>query len=124
MRTIAGIMIAGSLGALARYGVDGLVSHHVTGSFPWGTFIVNLSASLLLGVVFTVTTERAVVDGATRMALTTGFIGSYSTFSTLMLESARLVQVGSYRLAVLNLGGSLVAGMAGVTAGIFIGRTV
>ena len=124
MRTLLGIMVAGSLGAAARYGVDGLVSQHLGGAFPWGTFVVNITASLLLGVVFTMTTERVVVDASTRMILTTGFIGTYSTFSTLMLESARLLQDGAYALAMLNAGGSVVAGLAGVGAGIFIGRAL
>ncbi|MFN2464767.1 MAG: CrcB family protein [Candidatus Dormibacteria bacterium] len=124
MRTIAGIMIAGSVGAAARYGVDGVVSQHFHGAFPWGTLVVNVTASLLLGIVFTVTTERAVIDAPLRFALTTGFIGSYSTFSTLMLESARLVEGASYGLALLNTGGSLVAGMVAVAVGIVVGRAL
>ena len=69
-----------------------------------------------------VPTERMALDAATRFALTTGFIGSYSTFSTLMLESARLVEEGAYGMALLNTGGSLVAGMIAVGAGILLGR--
>jgi CrcB protein len=117
-------MIAGSLGAAARYGVDGVVSQHLHGAFPWGTLVVNVTASLLLGIVFTVTTERAVVDGPMRLALTTGFIGSYSTFSTLMLETARLLEDGRYGLALLNGGGSMVAGMVAMGVGILVGRAI
>jgi len=124
VRTLVGIMIAGSLGAAARYGVDGVVSEHLGGAFPWGTLVVNISASLLLGMIFTLTTERLAIDPSTRFALTTGFIGSYSTFSTLMLESARLAESGSYGLALLNAGGSVVAGLLAVGAGIFIGRAI
>jgi len=86
--------------------------------------VVNITASFLLGVVFTITTERAVIDASTRFALTTGFIGSYSTFSTLMLESARLVEEGSYAIALVNALGSLVAGMVAVGAGIVLGRAL
>jgi CrcB protein len=117
-------MAAGSLGAAVRYGVDGVVSQHLPGGFPWGTLVVNITASLLLGVVFTLTTERLSIDASTRLALTTGFIGSYSTFSTLMLESARLAQSGSYALALLNVGGSMIAGMVAVTMGIVLGRAL
>ncbi|HEY8740931.1 MAG TPA: CrcB family protein [Candidatus Dormibacteraeota bacterium] len=124
MRTLAGIMIAGSLGAAARYGVDGVVSQHLEGAFPWGTFVVNITASLLLGIIFTLTTERALVDSSTRVALTVGFIGSYSTFSTLMLESVRLASEGAYGLALVNGGGSVVAGMVALTGGILIGRAL
>lgn len=124
MRTLAGIMVAGSLGAAARYGVDGVVSQHLPGAFPWGTFVVNLTAAFVLGVVFTLTTERLAIDTSLRFALTTGFIGSYSTFSTLMLESARLAESGSYGLAFINVGGSMVAGMLAVGAGIILGRAL
>ncbi len=124
MRALAGIMVAGSLGAAARYGVDGIVSQHLPGAFPWGTLVVNISASLLLGVVFTLATQRLALDPAARLALTTGFIGSYSTFSTLMLESVRLAQEGSLALAALNAGGSVVLGMLAVSTGILIGRAL
>jgi CrcB protein len=122
LRTLVGVMLAGSLGAGARYGVDGFVSQHMQGAFPWGTFAVNMSAALLLGLVFTVTTERVVVDAPTRFTLTTGFIGSYSTFSTLMLESVRLAQDGAVGLALLNSAGSVVGGALAVGAGILLGR--
>lgn len=124
MRTIAAIMFAGSIGAAARYGVDGWVTQHLGNAFPWGTLAVNISASILLGLVFTLSTERAGVDTSTRLALTTGLIGSYSTFSTLMLESVRLVERGSIGVALLNLGGSVGAGMLGLTLGIFAARAV
>ena len=124
MRTLFGIMVAGGLGAAARYGVDGVVSQHLPGGFPWGTLVVNITASVLLGLVFTLTTERIALDAHERLALTTGFIGSYSTFSTLMLESARLAGSGAYALAMVNLGGSVVLGMIAVTAGIFIGKAL
>ena len=124
MPTIVGIMIAGALGAAARYGLDGLVSDRAGSAFPWGTFVVNMTGAFLLGFLFTVATERVVVDAWLRFAITTGFIGSYTTFSTLTLESARLVEDGSYSLALLNAGGSMVAGMVAVGAGIVLGRAV
>jgi len=122
VRTLVGIMVAGAFGAAARYGVDGLVTQHVPGSFPWGTFVVNISASVLLGIVFTLTTQRLAVDAPTRLALTTGFIGSYSTFSTLMLESMRLAGSGSNGLALLNVLGSVFVGMIAVGVGMLLGR--
>ena len=115
-------MVAGSVGAVSRYGVDGWISAHVGGGFPWGTLVVNISASILLGLVFAATTQRAGVDPATRLALTTGLIGSYSTFSTLMLESARLLERGLVLPALLNLGGSALLGMVGVVLGMAAGR--
>ncbi len=124
MRTIAAIMVAGSLGAVARYGVDTVVTQHFGSRFPWGTLVVNISAAVLLGFVFTLTTERAGVDASTRLVLTTGLIGSYSTFSTLMLESVRLLERGDMVAGLVNLGGSVLAGLAGLLVGIVAARSL
>ena len=124
MRTLVGIMIAGALGAAARYGLDGFVGDRAGSAFPWGTFVINISGSLVLGFVFTVLTERVAIDSALRFSITTGFIGSYTTFSTWMLETARLIQDRSYLLATWNAAGSVVAGLAAVGAGIVVGRAV
>ena len=124
MRTLLGIMVAGALGAAARYGLDGFVGDRTGSAFPWGTFVINISGSLVLGFLFTVLTERVAIDSALRFSITTGFIGSYTTFSTWMLETARLIQDRSYLLATWNAAGSVVAGIAAVGAGIVIGRAV
>jgi len=58
VRTTVGIGIAGALGAIARYGLEGLVSRRSGSAFPWGTFVVNVSGAFALGLVFTVLTER------------------------------------------------------------------
>ena len=124
MRTLVGVMIAGALGAAARYGLDGVVSDRVGASFPWGTLVINVSGSLVLGFVFTLLTERVAVDTALRFAITTGFIGSYTTFSTWMLETVRLAQDRSYLLATANAVGSVVLGLLAVGAGIVAARAV
>ncbi|GAC1327872.1 MAG: fluoride efflux transporter CrcB [Candidatus Dormibacteria bacterium] len=124
MRTIAGLMVAGSLGTLSRYLVDGFVSQRTPAGVPWGTFVVNVTACLLLGVVFTVITQRAALNPSTRVILVTGFIGSYSTFSTLMLESVRLAEAGAISLALLNTLGSVLAGILAVAVGTAIGRAL
>ena len=124
MRTVVGLIVAGSLGTLSRYWVDGLVSQHTHGQLPWGTFVVNITACLLLGILFTVTTQRVVVSPSTRLAITTGFVGSYSTFSTLILESVRLAEGGALGFAMANAAGSVVAGALAMVAGIVIGRAL
>jgi fluoride exporter len=122
--TILAVSIAGALGALARYGLDGLVSHRTPTSFPWGTFVINVSGSFLLGLLFVVMTERFRPDPWLRSAVTIGFLGAYTTFSTLSLESYRLLEDGAYGLAFANLLGSLAAGLAAVYAGVVLGRLV
>lgn len=84
---------------------------------------MNLSGSLLLGVVFGLT-ERSVIPAELRVPLGVGFIGAYTTFSTYMLESWRLLEVGDHGAMALNLGGSIALGLMAVGLGLFIGRSV
>jgi CrcB protein len=123
MRTVVGISIAGAAGALARYGLEGLVSRRAT-AFPWGTFVVNISGAFLLGLLFTVLTERLVVAPWLRSAVTIGFLGAYTTFSTLTLETFRLFEEGSYVAAAMNIFGSIFVGLVAVFTGVVLGRAL
>jgi fluoride exporter len=118
------IALAGALGALARYWLDGVVSRRTGGGFPWGTFAVNMTGSFLLGFLFTLLTERYRVDAWVRSGLTIGFVGAYTTFSTLSLETYRLLEDGAVASALANALGSLVAGLAALYVGIVLGRVV
>jgi fluoride exporter len=122
--TIVGIAIAGAFGALARYGLDGAVSHRSPGAFPWGTFVVNVSGSLALGFLFVLLTERFTVDPWIRSSLMIGFLGAFTTFSTLSLESYRLLEDGALGLALANSLGSLAAGLTAVYLGVVAGRAI
>jgi len=121
---VVGIAVAGAFGALARYGLEGLVSDRAHGAFPWGTFVVNVSGSFLLGLAFVLMTERTVVDPWLRSSLTIGFLGAYTTFSTLSFESYRLLEDGALGLALANTLGSLAAGLAAVYLGVVAGRAL
>jgi CrcB protein len=123
MRTVVGIGIAGCLGALARYGLEGLVSRRA-GAFPWGTFAVNVSGSFLLGLAVTLLGERLTVAPWVRASIAIGFLGAYTTFSTLSLESYRLVEGRSYALAGANLLGSMAAGLVALYGGVVLGRAL
>jgi len=123
MRTAVAIGIAGALGALARYGAEGIVARRA-GSFPWATFAVNVSGSFLLGLVVTLLGERLTVAPWVRAAVAIGFLGAYTTFSTLSLESYRLVEARSYALAAANLLGSMAAGLVALYGGVVVGRTL
>jgi len=78
----------------------------------------------VLGALFAMTTERAILPAELRGPLMIGFIGAYTTFSTYMLESWGLVESGSYGPAIANLGGSMLLGLVAVAAGLLIGRTI
>ena len=118
------IGLGGFAGAISRYLVDGMVSERTAGAFPWGTLAVNATGSFILGLLFAMTTERAILPAEIRGPVMIGFIGAYTTFSTYMLESWLLVENGSYGPAIANLGGSMLVGLAAVAAGLLIGRAI
>ena len=118
------IGLGGFAGAISRYLVDGFVSDRTGGAFPWGTLAVNATGSFVLGLLFAMTTERAILPADIRGPVMIGFIGAYTTFSTYMLESWGLVETGSYGAAIANLGGSVVIGLVAVAAGLAIGRVI
>jgi CrcB protein len=110
------IALGGAIGALARYGVGVWVSERLSGSaFPWGTFVINITGSLILGFVATLLSERFLTNPNWRPFITIGFVGAYTTFSTFEYETARLQ---SSWQALGNLAGSVLAGYAAVWLGI------
>ena len=124
MRTIVGIAVAGAMGALARYGLEGFVSRRWPSAFPWGTFVVNLTGAFVLGFLFTVLTERVRTAPWLRTTLTVGLVGTYTTFSTLTLETLRLLEDGAVGLGLANAMGSIAGGLVAVYAGVLLGRVV
>jgi CrcB protein len=122
--TVAGIAVAGAFGALARYGLEGLVSRRWPGAFPLGTFVVNISGAFAIGFLFVLLTERVTFDPWVRPTITIGFLGAYTTFSTFSFESYRLLEDGAIGLALANTLGSLAAGLVAVYLGVAAGRAV
>ena len=116
--------LGGFAGAVARWLVDGWVSERNPSAFPVGTLVVNLTGSFLLGVLFAWVIERNVLPADVRAPVMIGFIGAYTTFSTFMLESWRLVEDGAWALATANLVGSVVLGLVAVVAGLAVGRAL
>jgi CrcB protein len=104
--------------------VDTAVSQRLFAAFPWGTLVVNLSGSLVLGLLFALTVERGVLPANMRAPVMIGFLGAYTTFSTLMLESWRLVEDGAAGLAAMNLVASSVLGLSAVFVGLAVGRAL
>jgi fluoride exporter len=117
------VAVAGAVGAASRYLVDGFVQDRVEGAFPWGTWVINVSGSLVLAFL----TGLALYDGLTdtpKVVIGTGFIGAYTTFSTLMFESVRLYEDGSRYESLMNAAGSLAAGLAASAAGLAIAALI
>src|SRR5262249_41114930 len=120
MPVFLAVALAGAVGASARYGLDLAFSrdaHHI----PWVAFAINISGSFALGVL--VAALDAHPHPAARPVLTIGLLGAYTTFSTLSLETYRLLDRGHVALAAGYALGSLAAGLAAVTAGVAVGRS-
>ncbi len=112
---------AGFLGATCRFLVGMGCQRAFGTAFPSGTLVVNITGSLFLGWFVTVVGDRAISDSV-RLAVAVGFVGAYTTFSSLMYESAALYEEGSQIKALLNLFGSLALGMLAVYVGIVFAR--
>jgi len=111
-----GVCVLGGLGALARFGVDSIVSARALSRFPLGTLAVNLTGALILGVL-----AGAALGHDQYLLAGTAVIGSYTTFSTWQLESHRLAEDGLRRAAVINLLLSLALGVGAVALGLALG---
>lgn len=118
------IGIGGFIGAVTRYVVDTRVASVRPDAFPWGTLAVNASGSFLVGLVFSLLVERSALPADLRGPLMIGFLGAYTTFSTLALETWVLIEGGAWLLAIANLGGSILIGLAAVVMGIALGRAI
>jgi CrcB protein len=116
------IAIGGAAGAVTRYLVDGWVLDRTGAGFPFGTLAVNLSGSFILGILAALTIDRAVLPAEIRGPVMIGFIGAYTTFSTLMFETWRQLESGQNVAAFANLAGSVLLGIVAVGAGLILGR--
>jgi fluoride exporter len=112
----------GFAGALARYAIDRGAIYQTGVPIAWPTFLVNVSGSFFIGVLFVLITERAVLPAWLRGPLMIGLVGSYTTFSTVALAGWRMIEDGAWLNAAANLGGSVLLGLVAVIAGVIIGR--
>jgi CrcB protein len=119
MNPLAGVvfLVAAGIGATSRYLLDGWVQDRTSGAFPWGTFTVNVSGCLLLGVLTGLGLYHD-LDATTRTVLGTGGLGAYTTFSTFTFETIRLAEEGALDEAVRNAAASVVVGLAAASAGL------
>ena len=117
------VALGGALGAISRYAVDRAMNE-VFGTVVLGTFVANISGSFLLGVLVAAAGGRVGLSEEVRAVAAIGFLGSYTTFSTLTVASVQLAADGDWLRACTNIVGSIVAGILAALAGILVGRAV
>jgi CrcB protein len=113
---------AGGAGAVSRYLLAGAVQRLAGAGFPVGTFAVNMVGSFLFGALWGLFEHRLPFGGQARIIILTGFMGSFTTFSTFAFETATLAQHGQGWLALLNASGQIILGLILVMLGMGLGR--
>lgn len=118
------ISVGAIVGANLRFLVSRLSAKYISASLPWGTLIINVSGSFILGFFLVWTSERVLADPRWRALVAVGFCGSYTTFSSYSYETFNLFQQGHYALAAWNFAANNLLSLAGVVAGAVLARVI
>lgn len=118
------IGLGGIFGALSRYGLSKWVGQRWRGDFPLATFIINITGSFIMGLLYVVFSRAGIEAGFLKHLTTTGFLGAYTTYSTFSYEIIGLIENGEKSTAIMYFLASLIVGLASVYAGIVLGETV
>ena len=116
------ISLGAVLGANMRYWLGDWAAQRWGSSFPFGTLLINLSGSFLLGLFMVIATERFMMDPRWRVLFAVGFLGAYTTFSTYTYESINLFIKGQWLSGMINLFGSAFLGGLAVLLGVWVGK--
>jgi CrcB protein len=117
---IALLIVFGTLGTLARYGLQGLVQERTNSTFPSGTLVVNILGCFLLGGIAQYSLTHLTIPPEWRIGITVGFFGAFTTFSTFSFETARMLQDSEWRRATVYVLASVVGGLVAVFSGMKI----
>ncbi len=118
------IALGAALGANARYWIGTWAGERLGAGFPYGTLMVNIGGSFLLGFLLTLGTERIQMSPETRLLLAVGFLGSFTTFSSYAVESMNLIRNGGLFLGLVNIIGNNLIGLLAVILGAYLARQV
>jgi CrcB protein len=119
---IAAVAVGGALGSVLRYLISTWFVERVGSSFPWGTFVINVSGSFLIGIVLQLALSRTGFNPYFRLFFATGILGGYTTFSTYSFEIYNLAASGPAVQSVGYALGSVIAGVAAAFAGTLLVR--
>jgi CrcB protein len=122
MKSYLLVFVGGGLGASLRHAVNMISARGLGAAFPWGTFIVNISGSLVMGLIAGYLAFKGEASQPWRLFLTTGILGGYTTFSAFSLDAALIYERGEIALALLYVLGSVVLSIAGLFAGLALVR--
>lgn len=122
MKTLLLIACGGAVGAVLRYGASLGVYSLMGRGFPWGTLFVNVSGSLLMGVLSILLLERFDIGPEWRAAILVGLLGSFTTFSTFSIETLNLLEQGDIMRAFANIAFSVIVCLLAVWLGVGLGR--
>lgn len=109
--------LGGFVGAVARYGISGLVHRYFKGAFPAGTFVVNIVGCVFIGALMALVEDRSLFSPQTRLLLIIGLLGSFTTFSTVAFETFEMLRGGNLGLAFSNVTANVVVGVGMVCLG-------
>lgn len=118
------IAVGGAIGSMLRYWVGAYVSGRMGARFPYGTFVINITACFLIGLVMTVLAEKTQWSPNWRYLIPIGFLGGYSTFSSFEYETFRVFQSNELLVAGLNITLSVGIGFLAVWLGVITGRAI
>jgi CrcB protein len=124
LRLILAVALGGAAGSVLRYALGYAIQARLLTVFPVGTLIVNVTGSLLLGFLVRFVLDTPAVSVETRLLVTTGFCGGYTTFSTFSYETARLIEDGDWVRAGSYVTASVVLSIAATFVGIALARAV
>jgi CrcB protein len=124
VKDVLWIALGAVVGANLRYAVSRWSARYLSASLPWGTFVINVSGSFLLGFFLVWISERVLVDPRWRALVAVGFCGSYTTFSSYSFETFTLLEQGHYGMAVANFTANNLIALLGVVAGAALARAV
>lgn len=118
------VALGGGIGSVLRFWAGGYVSGRLGTRFPYGTFVINITASFLIGFIMTVLAERTHMSPSWRYLLVVGFLGGYSTFSSFEYETFRAFEDAEFLITALNVALSVGVGFIAVWIGVITGRTI
>ncbi len=116
------LAVAGALGTLCRYSLSGIAQRMTGSGFPYGTLLVNILGSILIGFIMQASLSSEVIPRSLKLVITVGFLGAFTTFSTFSYETVRYLEGGNWLPGIINITANIGLGVLATLSGILLGR--